>query len=149
MPSNGLPAVSYFKVSFSDHPHDVYGFQAADGLDQKDDAAKKPSENRTGPMHLSPSAHRPKYIRLKQGLIGRESVLMQWCKATLENNLLQPIQTYPLTIGLVNENGDIVADWEVSHAYPVRWRIAGFDESQNEVAIEVAEFSYLKLSRKN
>jgi len=84
---------------------------------------------------------------MKRGLSTMVSGLVLWCKASLEADLVLPIQTNIIMINLCNAKGLPCASWVCDRAYPVKWQVSGFDAMKNEMAIETIEFAYHSLVR--
>lgn len=83
----------------------------------------------------------PKLV-LKRGIAVKSSKLVEWCKDTLEGDLVKSIQTLSVHVYLLNEDGKSIRAWSFANAYPVKWEVDAFDSTKNDVAIETVELVY-------
>jgi phage tail-like protein len=86
-------------------------------------------------VHKFPTRTKQSNLTLKRGIVDRE--LWDWY--------------YELTQGKVvpkTGGSDVVMNWEFKGALPVKWQGPDLNASQNNVAVETLELSYLTLERK-
>ncbi|TCM86128.1 phage tail protein [Rhodovulum steppense] len=144
------PVAFQFAVSFAGAGPSVSdaAFQEVSGLESGIDteAVVEGGENRF--VHLLPKPARPSPLRLKRGLTPAASGLVAWCKASIENDLAEPIMPKDVIVSLLDGEGEAVASWSVGRAYPVKWSVGTFDAMKNELALETIELAYATLKRK-
>ncbi|HKM63208.1 MAG TPA: phage tail protein [Acidisphaera sp.] len=117
-------------------------FQEASGLgpDMDVEAVRKDGENRF--VHALPKGVTHSNLVLKRGVADVGSDLLQWCKAALETDLSQPVETKTLTLRLLDETGAALRVWSFQNACPLRWRVDAFQADKNAVTIETIELTY-------
>lgn len=79
---------------------------------------------------------------LKRGVTTAESGLVSWVKDTLDDGLVNTIQTKDIKVQLLDENGDISMAWNFISAYPVKWSASNLKSQDSEVFVETLEFAY-------
>lgn len=79
---------------------------------------------------------------LKRGVTTAESGLISWVKDTLDDGLVNAIQTKDIKVQLLDENGDVSMVWNFVSAYPVKWSASDLKSQDSEVFIETLEFAY-------
>lgn len=79
---------------------------------------------------------------LKRGVTTAESGLISWVKDTLDDGLVNAIQTKDIKVQLLDENGDVSMVWNFVSAYPVKWSASELKSQDSEVFIETLEFAY-------
>lgn len=82
------------------------------------------------------------------------SGLEQWVKTTFEGGIRTKITPRLITVSLLGPPSDsgidvfpVMAVWQVTNAYPVKWEISPFNAEKNELVIETLEFCYNELER--
>ncbi len=145
-----LPVAFHFTVSFTGNGPAVTdaAFQEINGLESGVDleSVTEGGENRF--VHQLPKPAKRPNLKLKRGLTADSSGLVKWCKSTIENDFSEPIKPMDLLVSLLDEEGEALASWSVTRAYPVKWTLGGFDAMKNELAIETIELAYTTLQRK-
>ena len=76
---------------------------------------------------------------LKRGLTSDVSGLSMWCNQALEDFVFYPAN---LIISLLNEKGNPLKVWYVSHAIPLSYEFSDFDAEQNKIVIETITLKY-------
>ena len=149
MPDLELPVAFHFTVTFSGSGARVSdaAFQEVGGLEAEIEVETvvEGGENRFA--HRLPKPVKHPNLTLKRGLTDDSSGLVQWCKATFENDFSQAIEPKAVVVSLCDAEGEPVASWSVDRAYPVKWSVGGFDAMKNELAIETMELAYHSLKR--
>ena len=97
-------------------------------------------------QHL-PAGVRFEPLVLKRSIGAASSNLVAWCRVTLEGGLGQQIRTMPLTVYLLDPQGEPLRAWLFADAYPVEWEVAPFDANRNEVALETVKLRYTFCNR--
>ncbi len=148
MPASDLQAVFHFSVRFSDTSTPAGDFQEVSGLETgiEGRAVAEGGENRF--VHALPKPGKHSNLVLKRCVSDTGAELIQWCKDTLEGGFSAPITPRDLTISLHDKAQDIVAAWEATSAFPVKWEVGDFDAMKNQLAIEKIELAYQTISRK-
>ncbi len=139
-----------FKVIFSDLPNsseiDV-SFQSVTGLDVQveKEGFKEGGENRF--EHQIPSRSKYTSLTLKRGVLKPEdSGLTKWCQQAFQNLTFYPLQV--VNVQLLNEKNLPLLQWQLTHVWPVSWKIGELNAERGEVLIETLElnYNYLKLT---
>ncbi|MEM7488917.1 MAG: phage tail protein [Pseudomonadota bacterium] len=123
-------------------------FQEVGGLEQvvETETVVEGGENRF--VHRLPKPAASPNLTLKRGLAAADGPLATWCKATLENDFAERIEPRDVVVSLLDAEGDPVATWSCTNAWPVKWAVAGFDAAKNALAMETVELSYNVIKRK-
>jgi len=122
-------------------------FQEVSGIGARmeTEAVAEGGENRYQ-QHL-PAGVRFEPLVLKRSIGAASSNLVAWCRVTLEGGLGQQIRTLPLTVYLLDPQGEPLRAWLFADAYPVEWEVAPFDANRNEVALETVKLRYTFCNR--
>lgn len=56
------------------------------------------------------------------------------------NNLFKNI-----SIDLIDPEGNVIMNWYITDAYPVKWLISNYSAKENTLAIETIEFTYISV----
>lgn len=143
------PAAFHFEVRFA------AGWGAGDasfqevggiGPEMTTEEYREGGENRF--THALPTGVKHPKLNLKRGIAGKDSQLVQWCKAVLEGGLGQPIVTRDLSLVLLDESGDALRYWKFVNAFPSHWSVDSFQADKNAVAIEKVELIYSASERR-
>jgi len=76
---------------------------------------------------------------LKRGLTSDLSGLSAWCTQALEDFIFYPAN---LVVSLLNEKGNPVKAWYVSHAIPLSYEFSDFNAEENKIVIETITLKY-------
>jgi phage tail-like protein len=76
---------------------------------------------------------------LKRGLTADLSGLSMWCSQALEDFIFYPAN---LVVSLLNEKGNPVRVWYVSHAIPLSVEFSDFNAEENKIVIETFTLRY-------
>jgi phage tail-like protein len=143
----------HFRVTFETNDgkaFDTY-FQSVSGLSvqMQTETWKEAGENRF--EHTLPVRTKYSDLVLKRGIVlPTESVWTDWFKDTL-SLLAEPsnkekktkyIQPRNLSIELLNEKHEPLAQWIVVHAWPKNWKFNDLNAERGEILIESLELSY-------
>jgi len=125
----------------------VFACQEVSGLETDPDVetVSEGGDNRF--VHQLPKPVKQANLKLKRGLTTSDAKIVAWCKSTLENDFAAPIKPRDITLSLLDGEGDPVARWQVSNAYPVKWTVGGFDAMKNELVIEMIELAHAHVRR--
>ncbi|MEW7289065.1 phage tail protein [Aquimarina sp. 2304DJ70-9] len=134
----------HFRVRFTDLPKskgtDV-SFQSVSGLDVQieKEAMKEGGENRF--EHQLPGRTKYTTLTLKRGILKPEdSGLIKWCHNAFRDMIIKPLDT--VGVELLNENHTPLMRWQLSHVWPVSWKVGELNAEKGEVLIETLELNY-------
>lgn len=124
-------------------------FQSVTGLDVQieKEALKEGGENRF--EHQMPGRSKYTSLTLKRGIIKpKESGLSTWCQKAFQDKIIEPLAI--VNVQLLDENAKRLMQWQLSHVWPVSWKIGEFNAERGEVLIETLElnYNYFKLTPK-
>jgi phage tail-like protein len=116
-------------------------FQSVTGLDVQieKEAMKEGGENRF--EHQMPGRSTYTSLTLKRGILKPEhSGLMKWCQEAFQNMIIKPLTG--INVQLLDENNNPLMQWQLSHVWPVSWKIGELNAERGEVLIETLELNY-------
>ncbi len=129
----------YYKVEFSisKNKNDVR-FQAVSGLTVEYDMEefKEGGENRF--THKLPVRTKYADLVLKRGML-TDSEVTNWCLKAFRDREFKPAD---LSVILMNEKGQPLRVWNVTHAIPKKWQVSDLNANDNSVVIETLELMY-------
>ncbi len=134
----------HFKVFFFDLPNEAEAdvkFQSISGLDVQieKETVKEGGENRF--EHSLPGRSKYTTLTLKRGILTPEnSGITKWFQNAFQKQQILPLSR--VDIELLNEEHDILMQWELSHVWPVSWKLAELNAERGEVLIETLELNY-------
>lgn len=76
---------------------------------------------------------------LKRGLTSDMSGLSMWCTQALEDFIFYPAN---LIVSLLNEKGNPIKVWYISHAIPLSYEFSDFNSEENKIVIETITLKY-------
>jgi phage tail-like protein len=76
---------------------------------------------------------------LKRSLTSDLSALTMWCNQALESFVFYPAN---IAISLLNENGNPIKAWYVSHAIPISYEYSDFSAEESKIVIETITLRY-------
>ncbi len=134
----------HFKVFFTGLPKsngtDI-SFQSVSGLDVQieKEAMKEGGENRF--EHQIPGRSKYTTLTLKRGILKPEdSGLVQWCQQAFQDMIVKPLTN--VDVELLNEDHKPLMRWQLSHVWPVSWKVGELNAEKGEVLIETLELNY-------
>jgi phage tail-like protein len=129
----------YYRVEFgiSKNKDDVR-FQTVSGLSVEYDMEeyKEGGENRF--THKLPVRTKYADMVLKRGLLTDSEVIKWFLNAFRDREF----GSTDINVILMNEKGEPLRTWKVSHAIPKKWTISDLNANENAVVIETMELSY-------
>lgn len=134
----------HFRVFFFDLPDEKEAdikFQSITGLDVQIDkeTLKEGGENRF--EHNVPGRTKYSPLTLKRGILTPEdSGLTIWLQKAFQDMVITPLSR--IDVELLNENHDILMQWELSHVWPVSWKVGELNAERGEVLLETLELNY-------
>lgn len=140
--AHNLQTSFYFSVSISGMDSSDAAFQEVSGLSKElgTEDVVCGGENRF--KYRLPTIATFQNLVLKRGVTTAESGLISWVKDTLDDGLVNAIQTKDIKVQLLDENGDVSMVWNFVSAYPVKWSASDLKSQDSEVFIETLEFAY-------
>ena len=145
--NSAYPLSFYFKVEFFIGPYrSELAFREVSGLAVELDM-EKIERGENGLEYRLPT--RIKYANMicKRSLAPLEQgVLSDWIKSSFD--FRERIRPCPILVSLMDAQGNKLAAWSVTNAYPVKWEISHPDARKDELAIETLEFAYTKIERR-
>ncbi|WAC71480.1 phage tail protein [Roseateles sp. SL47] len=144
-----LPTAFHFAVTFASMQvrHAEAAFQEASGLSSEMETEAVAEGGRNDYVHFLPKPVKHPRLVLKRGMADLASIWVKWCKATLEGGLSQRIEPLDLRVALMAREGQIVRQWLLTRAYPVKWDVDAFNSQRNELAMERIELVYASSKR--
>ena len=68
------------------------------------------------------------------------SGLTSWCREAFQNLVINPLSR--VDIELLNDQHHILMQWELSHVWPLSWKVGELNAERGEVLIETLELNY-------
>lgn len=138
--SNPIPGF-YFSVVFELLPQFSIDtkFQSVNGLKVTMDTEPYTEGGQNRFKHSLPLRSGYQDLVLKRGLTSDLSGLSMWCNQALESFIFSPAN---LIVSLLNEKGNPLKAWYVSHAIPLSYEFSDFDAEQNKIVIETITLKY-------
>ncbi len=134
----------HFRVFFFDLPNEQevdIKFQSITGLEVQieKETLKEGGENRF--EHNIPGRRKYSPLTLKRGILRPDdSGLSEWCQKAFQDLVITPLGR--IDIELLNEKHEILMQWELSHIWPVSWKVGELNAERGEVLIETLELNY-------
>ncbi|KQT17916.1 glycerol acyltransferase [Chryseobacterium sp. Leaf404] len=141
MPDNSFILGFHFSVVFELVPHFLADtrFQSVSGLKVTMDTESVIEGGQNRFKHSLPTRSGYQDLILKRGLGTDISGISMWCAQALEDFVFSPAN---LTVSLLNEKGNPVKVWYVSHAIPLSYEIADFNAEESKIVIETMTLRY-------
>ena len=141
-----LPVAFYFRVLFG---LNELAFKEVSGLTVEMDTELLEEGGVNDFVHVLPKRIKHGNLVLKRALatVSLTNPEVLWIKSIMENSLLVPIVTLPVTIQLMNSAGVAIYTWNCMNAYPVKWEIGELDSEKNNILIESLELAYTTIMR--
>ena len=142
--SDYYPPVSYyFSLSFSDVTGQTEAsFKEVSGISNEIPIEEIKDGEVNSFKHRLPGKINYSNLVLKRGLISKDSPLAEWCKATLEGGLDNPLETKNILVSLLDQDGKPLKTWSFSDAWPLKWEVSDFNSINDELVVETLEFAY-------
>jgi len=100
-------------------------------------------EDAEGNIHYLPKYRKYTPLVLKRGLTGMKSDLVAWVAETIIGEKTQTtINTKSVIVKLLSDQGEPIAFWVFTGAYPTKWSVSGLKAMSNELVIEEMELKY-------
>jgi len=116
-------------------------FQSVTGLDVQVDRETIKEGGVNEFEHSIPGRTKYTALTLKRGILKPEdSGLTKWCQSAFQNRKFIPLKT--VLIELLNEEHDTMLKWQLSHVWPVSWKIGELNAERGEVLLETLELNY-------
>ncbi|MDT0687002.1 phage tail protein [Autumnicola psychrophila] len=134
----------HFRVKFLNLPEEKEAdirFQSVTGLDVQleKENIKEGGENRFEHGVVTRSKYTT--LTLKRGILSPEdSGLTKWFQQAFQNLVVVPVTK--VNVELLNEKHDVLMQWELSHVWPLSWKVTELNAERGEVLIETLELNY-------
>jgi len=141
------PAAFHFAVALDAHPGVDTSFSEVSGIsaEMQTEPVHEGGENRF--VHALPTGVKHPALELKRAIASKDSVLVQWCKSTLESGLALAVQPKSLTVKLLDAAGQPLRAWSFADAFQMKWEVEAFSATKNELAIEKSVLHYTYSAR--
>ncbi|MEY8760235.1 phage tail protein [Chryseobacterium tongliaoense] len=138
--SNPIPGF-YFSVIFELLPQFSIDtkFQSVNGLKVTMETESYTEGGQNKFKHQLPLRSGYQDLVLKRGLTSDMSGLSMWCNQALEDFVFYPAN---LVVSLLNEKGNPLKVWYVSHAIPLSYEFSDFNAEENKMVIETITLKY-------
>lgn len=138
--SNPIPGF-YFSVIFELLPQFSIDtkFQSVNGLKVTMETESYTEGGQNKFKHQLPLRSGYQDLVLKRGLTSDMSGLSMWCNQALEDFVFYPAN---LVVSLLNEKGNPLKVWYVSHAIPLSYEFSDFNAEENKIVIETITLKY-------
>ncbi|MCF2219907.1 phage tail protein [Chryseobacterium sp. PS-8] len=138
--SNPIPSF-YFSVIFELLPQFSVDtkFQSVTGLKVTMETESYTEGGQNKFKHTLPLRSGYENLVLKRGLTSDMSGLSMWCNQALEEFVFYPAN---LVVSLLNEKGNPLKVWYISHAIPLSYEFSDFNAEENKMVIETITLKY-------
>lgn len=144
-----LPAF-FFGISIDDNEGIDSRFQEVTGLEAEMEMEEIAVGGNNHHKFRLPVRTIYRNVVLRRGMIREGSDLHQWIERILLNpaNLDEPLELKPLDIKLLSatDGGDVLKNWHLEGAYPVKWSLPKLHSQENTLAVESIEFAFKYLA---
>lgn len=144
-----MPVAFHFSVALSGAGVDASdaAFREVSGLDMEMDVEEVREGGLNSFVHRLPKGRKQANLKCVRGIAVEGDPLLAWCKAVLEGELAQEIETATIVVKLLDADHAPVAAWSAENCWPIKWQVGGFDAMKNELAIETVEFATTAVKR--
>ncbi|WP_312078167.1 phage tail protein [Chryseobacterium sp.] len=141
MPDNSLVLGFHFSVVFELIPQFSVDtkFQSVSGLKATMETESYTEGGQNRYRHSLPVRSEYQDLVLKRGLGTDLSGISMWCSQAIEDFVFSPAN---IVVSLLNENGNPVKAWYVSHAIPLSYEVGEFNAEESKIVIETMTLKY-------
>lgn len=139
-----VPVVFHFKVEFGANSDETDNrFQEVTGLGAEISVEELKEGGLNEYTHKLPVGAKYGNLVLKRGYI-HDSEVSKWCRETIENFSFgtDGFATKDVTVTLLNEEHEPLANWQFIRAWPVKWSVSDFKAQENALLVESLELAY-------
>lgn len=134
-----VPVVFHFKVEFGANSSEKDNrFQEVTGLSAEVTVEELKEGGLNQYTHKLPNGAKYGNLVLKRGYI-EDSDVSKWCRQAIEDFSFEPKD---VSVTLLNEEHEPLANWQFLRAWPVKWSISDFKAQENALVVESLELSY-------
>jgi phage tail-like protein len=138
-PIDPIPAFR-FQISLDDKL--AAGFSEIGGLSVELEPQEYAEGGINTHMHKFPGRAKQSNITLKRGIVDRN--MWDW----FYEFILGTGKSRSMSIKLHDPSGhDVVMEWQIRHAFPIKWSGPELNATQNSVAVESMEFAHEGIKR--
>lgn len=141
MPNSDPIAGFHFSVIFELVPQFSVDtkFQSVNGLKVTMETEPYTEGGQNRFKHTLPLRSGYQDLVLKRGVTNDLSGISMWCYQAMEDLIFYPAN---LIVSLLNENGNPVKVWYVSHAIPLSYEFSELNAEENKIVIETITLKY-------
>lgn len=145
--SEWLPPVSfYFQVDFqSKFDRFQASFTEVSGLEMRFAGKSQPAF--AGLRMTMPEGREYGKVTLKRPI--KDDAFRKWLRQCLEADQDKRLIPYDMVVKLLDQEGQPLASWLCSHAYPIRWTVDGFVAEKSGLATETVIMSCNRIDCKS
>ena len=133
------PVSFYFELSFKGEDA---AFQEVSGISKELSVEEVVSGGENRFKYRLPTVSTSQNLVLKRALIPEGSKLIDWCASCIDEGLANPIQTYDVSISLLDVNATVCVMWTFFKAYPIKYSVSDLKSQENGLVIESIELAY-------
>ena len=140
----------YFKVDCGFN--EEFSFQEVSGLTYELSTTEFTEGGENKQVYHLPGTRKYSNLKVKRGVIPKNTGLIKWCMDVLEGEFENPIESKTIIVSLldidaVKKSIEPVCIWNCFNAFPVKWEIDSFSSMDNKIAVETIEFQYTHMER--
>lgn len=146
-PASKSPSNFYFELSAND---ERTPFLEVEGISTEVALKHILKEGENPFKYRVPSFPKTGNLVLKNGVAKKDSKLMQWCAANMNEGADQPTNRSRAVLHLKDAKGNSLLEWTLFNAYPVSNHVSSERSKSSDTGIDDLElaFSFYTLSRK-
>ena len=139
MDSSTYPVSFYFELSF---PGEDAAFQEVSGISKELSLEEIVCGGENRFKYRLPTVATSQNLVLKRAIVPVGSALVYWCASCIDQGLVNPIQTFPVILSLLNASGLPCMVWTFHNAYPVKYSVSDLKSQESGIVIESIELAY-------
>jgi phage tail-like protein len=135
----------YFKVTMGDSSDlNDAAFQEVSGISVEMDTRSQGEGGQNNYAHNLPEPPKYEKLKLRRGVMLRNSAFRNWCQTCLINNydFNQPLQLYDVAVTLLTPDGTPAVRWTFHDCYPVKWGVSDLNSQKNEILVESVDLVF-------
>ncbi|MEM9985361.1 MAG: phage tail protein [Bacteroidota bacterium] len=133
------PLSFYFSLSFKGEDA---AFQEVSGISKQSGIEEVASGGENRFTYRLPVIFTSQNLVLKRAVLPKDSSLLEWCAACMDEGLNSPIVPHDVPVSLLNEEGQVNVKWTFYKAYPVKYAVSDLKSTDNSVVVETLELAY-------
>lgn len=137
--ASNYPVGFYFKLSFKGEDA---AFKEVSGISKELHLEEVTCGGENRFKYRLPTVATGQNLVLKRALITEGSELADWCASTMDDGLVNSIETHDVSVSLLDQDGYVSVMWTFYNAYPVKYSISDLKSQESEIVMESIEFAY-------